>query len=171
MAILNSQHLLEQATRLLEMKSALGTVRQVDRRRAISAAYYAVFHAILTATADEFAGTAARKTARYALVYRSIDHARLESLCKDVNRENLPDRLVAYAPANGFGPNIREFSALLVELKEKRISADYDPSHWIKIADAKQAIESARSAIDRFGKANPPRRKAFLTLLVFLPRR
>lgn len=47
-AILNPDHLFEQADRLAAPFGP-GTIRQVDVRRAISAAYYGVFHAILAA--------------------------------------------------------------------------------------------------------------------------
>ena len=71
MAVLNSDHLLDQAERLTT-PLGLGAPRQADLRRAISAAYYGVFHAVATEAADEFVGRTQRDSARYALVYRSI---------------------------------------------------------------------------------------------------
>jgi hypothetical protein len=50
MATLNPDHLLAQAERLIRAPPA-GPPLQVDVRRAISAAYYSVFHAVLTAAA------------------------------------------------------------------------------------------------------------------------
>ena len=170
MAALNPEHLLEQAERLLETKNSLGQVRQVDKRRAISAAYYAVFHFVLTTSADEFVGIRNRETTRYALVYRSIDHGSLERLCKSLSKQPLIEKYLKYIPNNGIGDNIREFSLLFVELKEKRHLADYDPAYRVKISDAKSSIASARSAIERFRSASPSRKKAFLTLLIFPPR-
>lgn len=170
MAILNSDHLLEQAELLLQTKRSNGLVRQADRRRAISTAYYAVFHFILTAAADQFVGKIARRTPRYALVYRAVDHNDVKNLCAAISRERVDERFAKYAPSNGFGDNIREFASLMLELREKRHAADYDPSHWVKITDASTAVAAARSAILRFEKASLPRRKAFLTLLLFKPR-
>ncbi len=170
MAILNPEHLLEQADYLLQARNSLRQVRQADRRRAISSAYYAVFHLTLTAFADEFVGKSERKTVRYALAYRSLDHRALETLCKVISKEQIPVKYSKFFPQNGVGASIQEFAALFIELKEKRTSADYDPSHWIRIADAQTAISSARSAIIRFKASNLSRRKAFLTLLAFPPR-
>lgn len=170
MAILNPEHLLEQADLLLQPLRPGGLVRQANRRRAISTAYYAVFHYLLTAVADEFAGRQQRRSALYALVYRSIDHNDLKSICEVVSRNQISEKYKKYVPASGFGPNITEFATLVLELREKRHSADYDPSHWVKIPDVRQAISAARSAMNRFGKAGLVRRKAFLTLLVFKPR-
>lgn len=175
MAILNPDHLLEQAARLLEPISDRTTVRQVDRRRAISSAYYAVFHFTLAAVADEFVGRGrlGKVNARYGLVYRSLDHKALESLCNIARRETPLDKNSKYAkyvPEGKFEDGIREFASLVVQLKEKRHSADYDPNHWVQIADAATAIESARSAIEIFNRMNSRSRKLFLTLLVFPPR-
>jgi hypothetical protein len=54
---------------------------QADLRRAISTAYYAVFHFSLTAAADMVCGVGDRSAAGYSLVYRSVDHKTLRSLC------------------------------------------------------------------------------------------
>ena len=51
MPVPDPAHLLEQAERLAAAP-AKGQPRDADLRRAISTAYYAIFHAILTAAAD-----------------------------------------------------------------------------------------------------------------------
>jgi hypothetical protein len=167
MAILNPRHLLQQAERLLEPANSSGLVRQADRRRAISSAYYAVFHFMLAALADEFVGKTERKTARYALAYRSIDHGSLAKLCKVVSNPRSRDKLAPFASDDGFGADIERFASLMAQVKEKRTAADYDPSHWVTIKDSRQAITDAGSAIEGFKKASVARRHAFLTLLVF----
>jgi len=50
-AVLNPNHLFEQANKLITIQ--VGPPRRVDIRRAISAAYYATFHATITAAADQ----------------------------------------------------------------------------------------------------------------------
>jgi hypothetical protein len=124
-AILNCEHLFEQAEKLIAAPPA-GPPRQADLRRAISAAYYAVFHATLTQAADLFVGRTKRSESRYGLVYRSIGHKQLRELCEIVRKPKLSARYVPHAPASGFGPNIPAFAAF-IELQEKRHSADYDP--------------------------------------------
>ena len=170
MAIVNPQHLLEQAERLLEPRGSRPLIRQADRRRAISSAYYAVFQFTVAALADEFIGKVERKTARYASAYRSIDHKPLANLCKKNSDPKTRDNLASYAPKSGFGPNIIEFASLLAQLKEKRTAADYDPSYWLTIEDARQAITDAHSAMERFEKASSERRRALLAMLAFPPR-
>ena len=169
MAILDPEHLLEQAGRLVEPPPA-GPPRQVDVRRAISAAYYAVFHATLAAAADQFVGVTKRATSQYALVYRSVDHKALRELSSEAHRAQLSDKYARHVPPGGFGPNIQAFAAAVLELQEKRHSADYDPSIRVKTSDAIVAIAAARSALNRFLGADLPRREAFLGLLLFRPR-
>ncbi len=172
MAILIPSHLLDQAEHLLKPRGSYSLIRQVDRRRAISAAYYAVFHKILISTADQFIGRAERKSTRYSLAYRNTDHKKLEELCKITSRNNIDDKnkYFKFIPNACFGENIREFSTLYLKLKENRNAADYDPSHRVKMLDAQTVINEARTAIAQFENAPVEEKIIFLTLLVFPPR-
>jgi hypothetical protein len=169
LAILNPEHLFEQAERLIVPPPA-GPPRQVDLRRAISAAYYGLFHALLTAVGDELIGKTKRNTLEYGLAYRTLDHRRLLDLCSDVKKPDLPKKLKPYAPAGGFGPEIQALATAVIEPQEKRHSADYDPMSRVKTADALLAVRTGRSAIARLTKSGDAERKRFLTLLAFPPR-
>lgn len=168
MAILNPDHLFEQADRLITI--AAGPPRQADIRRAISAAYYATFHATVTAAVDQFIGVTNRDTSRYGLVYRSVSHAWLRELCKEVQKPTPSNRFKPYVPSTGFGSNINAFAIAVAELQEKRHAADYDIMIRMNKSDAVLAIGTARAALNRYGKASEARRIAFLSLLLFPPR-
>jgi uncharacterized protein (UPF0332 family) len=168
-AVLNPDHLFEQAEKLISPPSA-GAPRQADLRRAVSTAYFALFHAVLTAAADEFVGATRRTTARYGLVYRGIDHRGLRDLCSEVVKQTPSARYARYQPAGGFGSNIKSFATALAELQEKRHAADYDPLMHVRRADAELAIRTARFALRRFEQVGAERREAFLSLLLFPPR-
>jgi uncharacterized protein (UPF0332 family) len=167
-AILNPDHLFEQAEKLITI--AAGPPRQVDIRRAISAAYYATFHATITAAADQFVGITNRDTSRYGLVYRSVSHAWLRDLCKEVQKQTASNKFKPYVPKNGFGPNIGAFGTAVAELQEKRHTADYDVMIRMNKSDAVLAISTARAALRRFGLASETHRLAFLSILLFPPR-
>ena len=169
MAILNPDHLFGQADKLVVPPSA-GRPRQVDLRRAISSAYYGLFHFTIASLADEFVGIAQRSTASYVLVYRGVDHRTLRDTCAEVQKQNPPQRYAPYVPDNGFGANIQAFATAAIELQEKRHRADYNLEPLVRTSDAQLAIATARSAVRRFGRANATRRKAFLTLLLCPPR-
>jgi hypothetical protein len=80
LTIPNPDHFFEQAKQLIK-PPAKGAPRQVDLRRAISAAYYGVFHFVLRAVADEFVGKGQQGSQAYVLAYRSLDHGKFNKLC------------------------------------------------------------------------------------------
>jgi len=169
MSILNPEHLFAQSERLIQQRSS-GPPRQVDTRRAISAAYYGIFHATAIAAADLFVGRALRGLPRYNLVYRGINHRDLSDLCKTVMATTLKAKYLQYCPPGGFGDDMKGFAAAVVELQEKRHSADYDPAGRVVTRDAQYALSMARRAAHQFDATAPGEREIFLTLLLFPPR-
>lgn len=151
MAILNPDHLFDQADKLIAPQA--GRPRQVDIRRAISAAYYAIFHATTTSATDQFVGVTNRSAGRYGLVYRSVDHKWLRELCKEVQKPTLSSNFRRHAPSEGFGPDLAAFATAVVDLQLKRHAADYDPMVRMNKSDAAFAIATARAALARFSKA------------------
>lgn len=168
MAVLNPDHFFEQANRLISGQT--GPPRQVDIRRSISAAYYATFHATITAAVDQFVGITNRDRSRYGLVYRNVTHAWLRDLCKEVQKPVLSSKFKPHAPVIGFGRDIMVFAEAMVQLQEKRHSADYDVMVRMNKSDAILAIKTAKAALRHFGNASKIQRQAFLILLLFPPR-
>lgn len=170
MAPLNPDHLLEQAEHLIERRPDGGEPREVELRRAVSAAYYGVFHYILAAATDEFVGPQDRGSPIYTLVYRSIDHRALRNLCAEVKKPNASTKYSKYAPPVGFARDLQNFAGSVLDLQEKRHSADYDPSVSLGTRAARLAIATARRAIARFAEVSRAERQIFLALLLFPPR-
>ena len=169
MTLPSPQHFFQQAMRLIAPPPG-GLPQQVDLRRAISNAYYGVLHATLAAAADQFVGATKRSTHQYALVYRSIDHGAIRRVCLEMKKRTLSRLLVPHAPPDGFGSNLKAYSQAVLELQEKRISADYDPLRRYRRSDALVAIIAGQIALTRFESATEAEREAFLALLVFKPR-
>jgi hypothetical protein len=165
----NAEHLLEQADRLITVPGR-GAPRQVDLRRAVSSAYYGVFHAVLTAAADEFVGRTRNSETPYGLCYRGIEHGTLRKLCSELEKPTLSAQYRRYQPKDGFGPDLKAFATSLVELQQRRHAADYDPLIRLKRSDALLAASIARSALGRLQRVPPDQRAVFLALLVFPPR-
>lgn len=101
MPVPDPAHLLEQAERLAAAP-AKGQPRDADLRRAISTAYYAIFHAILTAAADLFVGIAKQTTSLYGLAYRSVNHQKVREVCKEVAKPAPSDRYKPHVPVGGW---------------------------------------------------------------------
>lgn len=169
MAILNPDHLFEQAEALIS--PGTGRPRQVDVRRAVSAAYYALFHAIITAATDQFIGVTNRDESRYGLVYRSVGHGWLRDLCEEIQKQTLHSKFRRYEPSGSASVSTSlTLRAAVVEPQEKRYAADYDVMVRMNRLDATIAIAQARAALGRFDTASQTERLAFLSLLLFPPR-
>jgi hypothetical protein len=142
---------------------------ETDLRRAISTAYYGVFHFTLRALADWIVGAAHRSAALYVLVYRSVDHKILRALCDQFRGFRLNAAIQPYEPAGGFEA-VESFARSVLYLFEQRISADYDPAHLFDPTEVSGTVSSARAAARNFQAATPEQREAFLTLLAFRAR-
>jgi hypothetical protein len=168
-AILDPQHLLDQANALLAETDA-GPRCQVDLRRAISAAYYSVFHTVTCAAADRVVGSAERLTPGYTLVYRGIDHRALNNFCLMASRPTLPPKYQGCCPNGEFSDDIRLFCRLVSDLQQQRNAADYDSGLTVEASDARRWVNVARTAIRHWASAPSDERDAFLLLLLFPPR-
>ena len=162
-------HLFDQADALLATRRG-GPLREVDKRRSVSAAYYGLFHHLARAAADLLVSIKARNSPRYVLVYRATDHRRLRALCNEVRRGAPSPASMPYVPAGGFDGDLRRVADIAVALQEARHFADYDPSWWISLDGAKNHLADARSAVDALGRADRGQRQMFLTLLLCAPR-
>ena len=106
------------------------------------AAYYALFHTACRDGADLFIGALESSLDEDAWnqIYRAFDHRHMVKACRNSAMKRFP-------------PEIREFARVFVEMREKRIAADYDPSsHFIKsrvlsdIDDVERVIRTFKSA-------------------------
>lgn len=169
MSVVNPKHLLDQSNALINLASKTKP-RQADLRRAVSSAYYAVFHQLLIAVADEFIGKTSRKDKRYSLLYRSIDHRMAKRICEEASRRAPAAKYASFIPAGGFEQDIRRFSSNFIQLQIRRHDADYSPTETLSIVDVLFAIYLAESAVSCLASADGEQRKLFLTLLLFPPR-
>jgi hypothetical protein len=122
---------------------------------------------VLTAAADMVVASGDRSSARYSLVYRSVDHSRLRALSLQLSGSK--PRNLPLLPSGGFG-TIADFARTAANLYELRNIADYDPSRDFTPDEAQLAISYAREAIAWFQGATKEQQEAFLTLLLFKPR-
>jgi uncharacterized protein (UPF0332 family) len=149
--------LLGQADRLA---AASGTrPKQADLRRAISAAYYAVFHSLCKNCADTLVGTVKmqRPNRAWQQVYRGLDHKSARQACEAARTLGFPATIVSCADA-------------FVSLQRQRHEADYDPTFKTTRAEARSALNLAKAAINDLRNSNSNDRKAFAVQLLFKKR-
>ena len=101
MAGLDPVGLFEQAELLVASRRP-GPARQVDVRRAISAASYRIFHVTCAHAANLFVGQRWQREARYSLVDHSVDHRELRTVCKAAQAPRLDFAVAQLAPPSGF---------------------------------------------------------------------
>ena len=129
------------ASRLL----AGGQPSQEALRRAVSTAYYAMFHALTASNADLIMG--ARRPANesdWVATYRSLRHYRAEN------------------PLHGwphlFSPPVQNFAFVIGIIKAERENADYNPIMSFDQDDVLNWIDSAEQAIIDLNAASPQER-------------
>ena len=115
-AILSPDDLIAQATKLIRPPPA-GPPLQADLRRAISSAYYAVFHLTLAAAADVVVGRIHRGSPNYALVYRSVDHRGFKELCEVTRKSSLRQNTGITGRQAGLAPILRALRRRLLRCR------------------------------------------------------
>ena len=123
---------------------------QADLNRALSTAYYALFHALCLNCADTRVGSTEndRSQPAWQQVYRSPNHKTVKSRC----RSNEMSR---------FSRGIQGFADTFVELQEKRHEADYAPFFSLDRSDVLIYIADAEVAIGKLQESDLRDRTAF----------
>jgi hypothetical protein len=122
--------LLEQARHLANREPK--RPKQASLRRAVSTAYYAIFHPLSTETAKNWGRRAERPT-----VARMLDHTPMANVCR-TKRDELAKYFTTRPPA-GHGLNVLKHLHLIantfVLMLQHRHTADYDSSvKWSRTA-------------------------------------
>ena len=143
----------------------------VPLRRAVSTAYYALFHAILRRAADDFVGSDRRHSASYALVYRSFAHQRMKDVCEGINKARLKSAYQDHLKRVTVGDPMRFMATAFIELQEARHGADYDPQFLVEHSDARRACGLATFGIRMLATADPDEVRDVLALMMVTGRR
>ncbi len=147
--------LMEVARALAEPGDAPPT--QARLRRAISTAYYAMFHCLAASAADLFIG--AERNPAWHRTYRALEHGRARSACRQA--QAMPE----------FPAEIRDFAKAFIVLQIERQKADYAldaPNH--QRSDVLDYIGSAERAIGPFEQVAVEARRAFAAHVLFRQR-
>ena len=126
-----------------------------DLRRAISTAFYAVFHTLAASNAELIAGQPQSTISAYAWerVYRRLDHGRA--------RNNLRAVLNLLSPPGAF------FARTFIESQDLRQEADYDPNFSITRTRTRNIITQAETAIKDFARLTQEERRLLAAQSMF----
>lgn len=136
--------------------SSVGRPRQADLRRAVSTAYYALFHALAACAADTLIGPnpASRIEPLWLQTYRTLDHGQAKERCQG-------------AMMGLFPPGIRDFARQFVEMQVQRHDADYNPGATFTRREVRRFINETEWHIARFESVPEQARRAFAVYVLF----
>jgi hypothetical protein len=126
-------------------------------RKAVSAAYYALFHCLAGTAADLFVGKdpAERHQDAWRTVYRALDHGTASTACRTKD-------ILMRLPTDIF-----DLADQFVLMQTKRTLADYDPLERFDAVAVAQMIGDTEKAIGRFDDASESDKRAFVAHILF----
>ena len=145
--------------------SGRGRPPQAELRRAVSAAYYAMFQALAACCADMLVGAtrANRSQQAWRQTYRSLEHGFAKNQCAN---QGMMGR---------FPQPIQDFARLFVYMQRRRHIADYDPDPEQENGFARENVirlihETSRTISD-FQDVDAGNRRAFSVFVLLRFRR
>lgn len=141
--------------------------KQVNLRRAVSTAYYGLFHYLVDQSCRRVMGGQHPQVPYRRVLARSFSHADMKSACKSFAGGTLKKGAAEGLP-RGFSipKEIQQIATTFVDLQERRHVADYDFTETFTRSEALAAVREIRIAIRRFHKlANSNEKKFFLACL------
>jgi len=159
----NWEHLIAIARLLAEAPEfgeTRGRPQQARLRRAVSTAYYAVFHALAYSNADSLIGTSPdlRQSPEWTRAYRALDHGLAKGRFNSTSAMAL------------FPDTLQDFGHVFIALQNQRHDADYNPQAVFQRSETIRAIERAEAAINNLLATDLRTRRALATHVLFRPR-
>jgi uncharacterized protein (UPF0332 family) len=150
-----AEDLLEQANHLAQLEPV--SPKQASLRRAISTAYYALFHLLIDEAVSHW--TIGRQR---SIIARVFDHDKMKKVCGEVAERAKSDNTVPR--------ELNTVARAFHRLQQDRLTADYDNSKAWTRTDAEEVIAVARDAFQAWRAiANDDAAQDFL-LNLFLPK-
>ena len=143
--------------RLLARIDSSETPINDELRKAISCAYYALFHALCNCVAEQWIGfdEELRGSDAWVLAYRLLEHGKIKAACiKISNSKIIPQELKTVAQ-------------VFLIVQSMRHRADYDPRSRFSLVGTLEAINSVEEAIRKLMNADANDRMAFISFLAF----
>lgn len=160
---IDPEKLIEAAHQFAEHPGGRGRPRPIWLRRAVSTAYYALFHSLCRAAAEHLIPRATDKDKLE--LSRVFTHQALKEVCEWVaGRRGNPPQHARHLIMNLQGSDIDGVAAVFCDLQEARHAADYDHLAPFTKAAVLQHVQDARQAIQKLAAANSDDLQAFYAL-------
>ena len=119
--------------------------RQASLRRAISTAYYSVFH-LLTHEATRFMVSGNNRDALRQCLGRAFAHQTMKTVCKQFASGTCPIKLQPALQAQLIPSELKEVAQAFVDLQQARHEADYDTARRFTRAEANDLVDQCDQA-------------------------
>ena len=128
---------------------------ETDMRRAVSTAYYALFHTLAASNAELVAGSPQSSVSAYAWerVYRRLDHGRAQNNLRAILGQ--------------LSPSAENFARTFIDLQDRRQEADYDPNALVTRSGTLNIIARADTAIRDFAQLTQEERRLITAQSMF----
>lgn len=148
---MNPQDLISGARLLAYGNGRRGRPRQADLCRAVSAAYYALFHTLAGCGADLLVGGTRRSRSQPAWeqTYRALEHGHAAHQCRNAS-------VMARFPGA-----VQDFGEWFVALQSQRHYADYAPNTAFTRLQVVRMVDTTESIIAQSNAVPTPDRRAF----------
>ena len=120
--------------------------KQVDLRRAVSAAYYAVFHALTLAGAKRMSGPRASAAAVNAIA-RTFEHGTMSKAARELIKTTPEPKLRALLGATKVSPDVALICSRFESLQKRRHAADYNLADMLLKQDAADVVDLAEDTL------------------------
>ena len=161
--------LLSQANFLLQLD--MRRPKQANLRRAVSAAYYALFHFLIEESTLLTVGTANTAKSLRQLVGRGFSHTAMRSASTEMGKSTPIDLLKSFWPhyAVASSVELQKLARAFVILQQERHRADYDLSRPFTRSEAEKLVEQTHDAFDNWNtlKQNDRELARFYAMCLF----
>ncbi|MFO0842980.1 MAG: hypothetical protein U0797_11390 [Gemmataceae bacterium] len=142
--------------------------RQVNLRRAVSSAYYALFHALTDQACRQMLGAGHAEAPYRHAAARGFGHGAMRQACAAFAGGTLKAGVAKGLPATFAVPDeLKVLARTFVEVQDQRHAADYDRTERFRRSDVLTLVDQAEAALAAFaGLPTSGEKKFFLVCLL-----
>lgn len=137
-----------------------------ELRRAVSTAYYALFHKVVRTAADRFMGPGQQNSAGFSILYRGFQHRDTKTVCEALQVSTLKPKYQNSLRRTFTSQDMRDFASAFPALQEARHLADYDPATRFFPSDVSSLVDAAEVAMDASDRAAVDEKTDVLVLMM-----
>jgi uncharacterized protein (UPF0332 family) len=160
------RQLLSQARRLARLDPK--RPQQGNLRRAVSAAYYALFHSLIDHACRAMLGTSMKLRPYRDALARAFQHGAMNGACELFARPELRKKRKKLLPSGlSVHPDLRSVAQAFRDAQEKRHLADYDRTQKFTRSEVLALVRDVDDAMSSFTRIRgQPETRFFLTCLL-----